>query len=85
MYHISEICAVAFKLVPNNMLHFSEKNARYGNMEKMYDSIPDIKYSLSSKLFNANKLKTRMWANAQPDGRPAEHRWRPQFNAAKFG
>jgi len=20
-----------------------------------------------------------MWANAQPDGRPAEHRWRPLF------
>ena len=29
--------------------------------------------------------KTRMWANAQPDGRPAEHIWRPLFNAAKFG
>jgi len=27
---------------------------------------------------------TRMWANAQPDGRPAEHRWRRLFNAAKF-
>ena len=24
---------------------------------------------------------TRMWANAQRDG----HRWRPLFNAAKFG
>jgi len=32
-----------------------------------------------------NKIQTRMWANAQPDGRPAEHRWRPLFNAAKFG
>jgi len=29
-------------------------------------------------------LLTRMWANAQPDGRPAEHRWRPLFSAAKF-
>ena len=28
---------------------------------------------------------TRMWANAQPDGRPVEHRWRPLFNAAKLG
>ena len=28
---------------------------------------------------------TRMWANAQHDGRPAEYRWRPLFNAAKFG
>ena len=28
---------------------------------------------------------TRMWANAQRDGSPAEYRWRPLFNAAKFG
>jgi len=28
---------------------------------------------------------TRIWANAQRDGRPAEYRWRPQFNAARFG
>ena len=28
--------------------------------------------------------KTRMWANAQHHGRPAEYRWRPLFNAAKF-
>ena len=26
-----------------------------------------------------------MWPNAQRDGRPAEHRWRPLFNAEKFG
>jgi len=31
------------------------------------------------------QIATRMWANAQRDGRPAEHRWRPLFNAAKFG
>ena len=29
--------------------------------------------------------KLEMWANAQRDGRPAEHRWRPLFNATKFG
>jgi len=29
--------------------------------------------------------KTRMWANVQRDGRPAKHRWRPLYNAAKFG
>jgi len=28
---------------------------------------------------------TRMWANARGDGRPAEYRWRPLVNAAKFG
>jgi len=26
-----------------------------------------------------------MWASAQRDGRPAKYRWRPLFNAAKFG
>ena len=31
------------------------------------------------------QLNTRMWANAQRDGRPAEYMWRPLFNAAKFG
>jgi len=29
--------------------------------------------------------ENRMWANAQRDGRPAEYRWRPVLNAAKFG
>jgi len=31
------------------------------------------------------QLQLEMWANAQRDGTPAEHRWRPLFNAAKFG
>jgi len=30
-------------------------------------------------------ILTWMWANAQRDGRPAEYRWRPLFNTAKFG
>ena len=28
---------------------------------------------------------TRMWADTQRDGRPAEYRWRLLFNVAKFG
>jgi len=35
--------------------------------------------SFLTVLFN----KLEMWANAQRDGRPAEYRWRPVFNAAK--
>jgi len=27
-------------------------------------------------------IHVEMWANAQRDGRPAEYRWRPLFNAA---
>ena len=37
------------------------------------------------RLIRCSSGRTRMWANAQPDGRPAEHRWCPLFNAAKFG
>jgi len=29
--------------------------------------------------------KLEMWANAQRDGRPVEHRWCPLVNAVKFG
>ena len=36
-------------------------------------------------LLNASTTLTRIWANAQRDGRPAEYRWRPVLNAAKFG
>jgi len=45
-------------------------------------------HSMTTKLITAKiqkKNKLEMWANAQRDGRPAEYRWRPLFNAAKFG
>jgi len=29
-----------------------------------------------------NRMKLEMWTNAQRDGRPAEYKWRPLFNAA---
>jgi len=37
------------------------------------------------KIIMQTKEITRMWTNAQRDGHPAECRWRPLFNAAKFG
>ena len=43
-------------------------------------------YSTYVQCENQNETKiTRMWADAQRDGRPAEYQWRPPFNAAKFG
>jgi len=40
-------------------------------------------YNVFSGTLNPTQLE--MWANAQrADGRPAEYRWRPLFNAAKF-
>jgi len=39
-------------------------------------------YALPHETKNKNRKKLEMWANAQRDGRPAEYRWRPLFNAA---
>ena len=48
-----------------------------------------VAFSKTACLFNVtlvqcqkNTSEREMWANAQRDGRPAEHRWRPLFNAA---
>jgi len=44
----------------------------------------DKRYGDLAGTGNSND-KLKMWANAQRIGRPAEYRWRPLFNAAKFG
>jgi len=44
-----------------------------------------VSYNVLNLMTSVMYRGTRIWANAQPDGRPAEHRWRPLFNAAKFG
>jgi len=40
--------------------------------------------NLSISVTIRDQKKLEMWANAR-DGRPADYRWRPLFNAAKFG
>ena len=47
-------------------------------------SMTDIQ-SAAAEIRRGKKEELEMWANAQRDGRPAEYRWRPLFNAAKFG
>jgi len=46
---------------------------------------PRVKNSSRPQNNKYNIYETRMWVNAQRDGRPAEHRWHPLFNAANFG
>jgi len=46
------------------------------------ECVPKHKLLVMDMWFNTT---TRMWANAQRDGHPTKHRWRPLFNAAKFG
>jgi len=47
------------------------------NLGQIHSAVPEI--------FHMQNKKLEMWANAQRDGHPAEHRWRPLFNTAKFG
>ena len=54
-------------------------------ISKIFDLTPGICNFRVSPLVTYTFNLTRMWANAQRDGRPAEYRWRPLFNAAKFG
>jgi len=49
----------------------------------MCRSMVDIQ-SLTAEI-RWGKKELEMWANDQRDGRPAEYKWRPLFNAAKFG
>jgi len=54
-------------------------------MEKL--NVTQQKHALTNqnkRTTRQNKHKLEMWANAQRDGHPAEYRWRPLFNAAKF-
>jgi len=44
-----------------------------------------FRYFRCKPVIPKTRQKLEMWANAQRRGRPAEHRWRPLFNAAKFG
>jgi len=51
----------------------------------MCESIADVQSATAEIRRGKNINRTRMWADVQRDGRPAEYRWRPLFNAAEFG
>ena len=50
----------------------------------MQKKSPKIAIWAPSHEFVGLYLELEMWANVQRDGRPAEYKWRPLFNAAKF-
>jgi len=79
---ISTACTAAAEMVHRRLLSylFSIRGVYFKAVMAMQDT--------SCKMNDAafyNKNITSMWANAQRDGRPAEYRWHPLFNAAKFG
>ena len=62
----------------------SESKIKVYNYDQLISSTHDgvRAYSNSMKTVHVVHIKTRMCANAQHDGCPAEYRWRPLFNAA---
>jgi len=50
------------------------------------DVLPSQSLGLALKKLNLTQQRqARMWDNPERDGRPAQYRWRPLFNIAKFG
>jgi len=62
----------------NYSLTVTQKNYEYTKLGNLFVLLQAVNV-------HSKNYATRMWANAQRDGRPAEHRRRPLFNAAKFG
>jgi len=63
---------------------FCQKLSNLVDIKRSSDKNNFAQYFLRHGVYcNINELE--MWANAQRDGRAAEYRWRPLFNAAKFG
>jgi len=54
-------------------------------MEKLNITLQKHAFTGQKKCTTTQNKQLEMRANAQRDGRPAEYRWRPLFNAAKFG
>jgi len=56
-----------------------------GTIQEMYSYLVTIQVcSYCFYEYGCNICVTSMWANAQRDGRTAEYRWCPVFNAAKL-
>ena len=44
-----------------------------------------VSFAATGRKLASKHYKTRMWVNVQRDGRPAEYKWHPLLNAARFG
>jgi len=72
-------------------IHSATAEIRRGKKIEEDRKTPKGKNIVACPLFHRAAIKkkqdknTRMWASAQRGGCPAEYRWRPLFNAAKFG
>jgi len=54
-----------------------------GNFVEISHLVCTVMSAVSAE--SENQMKTRNWADAQRDACPADYRWHPLLNAAKFG
>jgi len=67
-------------------MSFVAKRAPYEHLSTYCYSKANIKQILMPRHNTIQyNTKSRMWANAKRDVRPAEYMWRPLFNPARFG
>jgi len=78
-YHVAEHHPTR----PESLQTYTERSGRSGWEPPSVEA--DVYVWCYTFLVVHTRQELEMWANAQRDGRPAEHRWRPLFNAAKFG
>jgi len=79
---------MTFKKTTHNITEADTKNMTLsvtGLVVKAMLVNADYFHFISVQFCIQNESQLEMWANSQRNGRPAVHRWRPLFNAAKFG
>jgi len=82
MAHFGDFLGPA--LTASHVQHISNMHSKFAlRPHHVHGSMVDIQSPTAE--IRRGKKELEMWANAQRHGRPAEHRWRPLFNAAKFG
>jgi len=83
--HVDEVAAQVPQLV-DGVDHDAHHHRQHAHAEYADPHHPDD-LALRSLERQDRRLQEEleMWANDQRDGQPAEYRWRPLFNAAKFG
>jgi len=68
--------------LPNSTIRRCTVSVGTGKLDVVCETLGDPNSTSFSGTVISITAETRMWANAQRDGRPAKYRWRPLFNTA---
>ena len=85
---LNDACSTTLAAVPRDATAACYDTIRWVILtcaKKLTSSQLRLPHGTKQKVVMKKLKTTRMWANAQRDGRHAEYRRRPLFNAAKFG